>query len=114
VFIGLVFADMGVIGTTVLFLSRAEVSDIGGDGGLVWSVEVSDFGGGGVDIDGEEVVVIVVEASDIGETGRTAPVTTGLGLLLLRKRCITASACDNFSCVISASTLRSDKSSLKR
>jgi hypothetical protein len=77
----LVFDGAGVIGSS-FFLTppEPEASETGGDGGDVWRVEVSDFGGGGVHIEGDEVVVTDVEASDKGEGGRTLSVVIGLGL----------------------------------
>lgn len=44
-------------------------------------MDVSDFDGGGVHTDGEDVVVTDVDASDIGEGGRSASGVRGLALL---------------------------------
>lgn len=87
--------------------------DIAGEGGEVWSVDVSDFVGGGVDIDGDEVVVTDVEASDIGDGGRSESIDRGV-VLLSRFFVMIPSACFNLPCRISASTFSSEYSSLTR
>jgi hypothetical protein len=75
----LVFDINGVIGVNAFF-APPDASEIGGDGGEVCSVDVSDFEGGGVHTDGDEFVVADVEASDIGERGRIVSAVTGLDL----------------------------------
>jgi hypothetical protein len=75
--IDLVLDINGVIGANAFFAPRS-ASDTGGEGGEVCSVDVSDFEGGGVHTDGDDVVVADVEASDIGEGGRNVSVVIGL------------------------------------
>ena len=87
-----------------------DLSETGGDGGVGASdvPEEIDFVGGVARI-GDEAVV-VGESSDIDDCGREIFVPSGGGFRSCL-RAVPASACRSLSCLISASTFRSESSS---
>lgn len=92
-------------------------SESGGEGGVESGCRASDCIYGGVDAAvGEDRLVLVVEASDMGERGRSVRESFARWSETLRWRCfsIVASASRSFSCVISNSIFRSDSSSRSR
>jgi len=98
---------------TWMFLMLAEISERGGDGGVVDTVVDPGFDRGGVDAVGDETVVADVDASDNGDRGRRLSMASACGFLWCC-RSMFASACRNFSWTISASILRSESSSRSR
>jgi hypothetical protein len=104
-----VFDGTGVMGPRA-FLCAADISDSGGDGGVVCSAVWSDLTGGGVETEGDETVVAVVDASESGDGGRNA---SAIGLRSF-SRSRAASARRSLLCTISSSTLCSDNSSRSR
>lgn len=92
-------------------------SDSGGDGGVESGFKVSACIYGGVDAAvGDERLVLVVEASDMGERGRSVEESLARWFETVRWWCFSmvASARRSFSCVISDSIFRSDSSSRSR
>ena len=88
----------------------SDLSDVGGEGGVGASevAEDTDFVGG-VAMVGDDAVVDG-ECSDMDDCGRGMVAARGVGFLS-RERSDAASALRNLSCLISASTLRSESSS---
>ena len=92
-------------------------SDSGGEGGVESGRRASACQFGGVDAAvGEERFVLVVDASDMGERGRSVRESFARWSETLRWRCFSmvASASRSFSCVISDSIFKSDSSSRNR
>lgn len=100
-------------GRAVIFeLAGMEVSEIGGDGGVGASdvIDEADLASG-VARTGEDVVV-PAECSETGDCGRAIPGPRTVGFLTWRFD--PAPTWCSLSCIISASTLRSDNSSRSR
>ena len=94
----------------VVVVAGSERSETGGDGGVGVSevVEEADLVGGVARV-GDEAVV-EGECTDIEDCGRETLTPRGVGFLKC-DRSVKASTFLNLSCLISASTLRSDNSS---
>jgi hypothetical protein len=107
-----VFEGTGVTGGGNLFLTRAatDLSDSGGEGGVVCTVDVSDLVGG-VDTDGDDVVVADVEVSETGDGGRIS-VEIGVTFRALSRSRV-CSEWRSFPWIISSSIFRSVSSSLR-
>lgn len=98
-------------GAGVCRVAAEDLSDVGGDGGVCISeaTEDTDFAGGVATV-GDTETVSIADLSDVRVPGRTNPVVMfgGCRSLDLAKA---SSAFLSFSCLISASTLRSESSS---
>lgn len=96
-------------GVMSMLLGRPEASESGGEGGVSTSavVDVSELAGGGVEMVGEDTVVM--DFSERGDLDRLMFITK----FDFRSRCRRAenSARRSFSCLISASILKSESSS---
>ena len=97
----------------VIAVVGSDFSETGGDGGVGVSETVDEVDlVGGVAIVGEDAVV-VGECSDTDDWGLGIPWPRDVGFCI-RCRSVTNSACRSLSCMISASTLRSESSSRRR
>ena len=96
-----------------MIVEGIDLSDTGGEGGVGASEAADDADlVGGVAMVGEDAVV-EGDCSDMDDWGREISIPIGVGLRNCR-RWVAASACRNLSCLISASTFRSESSSRTR